>query len=174
MVEHGHELFNRSRERFKKDVSIHVSKERWKQQISNSKCECWLGFDRETGRPASFAINKLFPDYCDYSSMGISPDFPNNTYPMYGLIYEMNRYYLEDRKVPFVCDGARSITEHSNIQPFLEEKFKFRKAYCDFQLFYKPWLGVAVKTLFPFRRWINNSKIVAILRQEAWARGMEK
>lgn len=40
-------------------------------------------------------------------------------YVYYDLIYEMNRYYLEKRKVKYVNDGARSITNHSNIQLFL-------------------------------------------------------
>ena len=70
-------------------------------------------------------------------------------------------------------DGARSITEHSNIQPFLEDKFKFRKAYCDLQIFYNHWIGAAVKLLFPFRKLIKHPKVAAILRQEAWARGLE-
>jgi len=93
---------------------------------------------------------------------------------MYGLIFEMNRYYLQERGLKYVLDGARSMTEHSNIQPMLEEKFKFRKAYCDLQLFYKPLIGMAVKVLFPFRRLIKHPKVVAILRQEAWARGLER
>ncbi|MGM9704630.1 MAG: hypothetical protein ACI3YB_01395 [Prevotella sp.] len=49
----------------------------------------------------------------------------------------MNRHYLENRKLKFVSDGARSITNHSNIQPFLIDKFKFRKAYCNIRLTYK-------------------------------------
>ena len=47
----------------------------------------------------------------------------NSTYPYYGLIYEMNRYYLQELCLKYVSDGARSITEHSGIQPFLIEKF---------------------------------------------------
>ena len=35
----------------------------------------------------------------------------------------MNRYYLEELKLKYVNDGARSITEHSNIQPFLIDTF---------------------------------------------------
>lgn len=54
----------------------------------------------------------------------------NNTCPYYDLIYEMNRYYVEECKLQSVNDGARSLTEHSNIQLFLESKFWFRKAYC--------------------------------------------
>ena len=41
---------------------------------------------------------------------------------MYGLLLKMNQYYLDEIGVKYVMDGARSITEHSNIQPFLESK----------------------------------------------------
>lgn len=173
MLEVGCELFNKSRERF--GESQKITQEQWKNRLLRDKgSEYWIGYDIETGKPASFAINAVYDDYCDYSTMGISPDFPNNTYPMYGLIYEMNRYYLEERKIAFVCDGARSITGHSNIQGVLEDKFKFRKAYCDLDVFYKPWFGMAVKLLFPFRKLIKQPKVSAILRQEAWARGLEE
>lgn len=173
MIADGCEVYNRSRERF--GETKRITQEEWEVVIRNSKSnEFWIGYDKETMKPASFAINTIYDNYIDYTTMGIDPAFPNNTYPMYGLIYEMNRYYLEEKKVLFVCDGARSITEHSNIQSVLEDKFKFRKAYCDLKVFYKPVFGIAVKVLFPFRKWINNKKIAAILRQEAWARGLEK
>lgn len=172
MLEVGCELFNKSRERF--GESQKITQKQWKNRLLRDKgSEYWIGYDIESGKPASFAINTIFSDYCDYSTMGISPEFPNNTYPMYGLIYEMNRYYLDEKGVSFVCDGARSITGHSNIQVVLEDKFKFRKAYCDLEVFYKPWFGMVVKLLFPFRKLMKHPKVSAILRQEAWARGLE-
>lgn len=121
--------------------------------------------------PQCFAINKCYNDYCSYLTMGVNPNAPSSTYPMYGLILEMSRYYLEEKGLKYVLDGARSITEHSNIQPFLEQKFKFRKAYCDIQIYYKPWFNILIKVLYPFRKMIKNRKISAILRQEAWTRG---
>lgn len=173
MLAVGCGLFNLSRKRFGSHKEI--TQEQWESRLKrDGLCDFWIGYDIASGQPASFAINTIFKDYCDYSTMGISPDFPNNTYPMYGLIFEMNRYYLEEKQIPFVSDGARSITGHSNIQQVLEGKFKFRKAYCDIQVFYKPWFGVAVKVLFPFRKMITHPKVAAILRQEAWARGLEK
>ena len=171
MEEKGYEVFNKSRERFH-DASLFVSKTQFARRFNNPGLDCWLGFDKGSGQPAAFAFCTLFDGYCDYNTIGISPDFPNSTYPMYGLLYEMNRYYLQERGLHYVCDGIRSITGHSNVQPFLEEKFKFRKAYCDLQVFYKWYIGLCVRMLFPFRRWIKNQKIAAILRQEAWARGV--
>lgn len=173
MQENGLALFNKSRERFY-DKSLFVTQEAWNDSLNQDNLEFWLGYSKKDNTPAVFAINTAYDDYCDYNTMGISPDVPNNTYPIYGLLFEMNRYYLEERHLKYVLDGARSITEHSNIQPFLEDKFIFRKAYCDLQLFYKPWLGFAIKLAFPFRKWIKNRKAAALLRQEAWARGLDK
>lgn len=169
MLKVGCELFNKSRERF--GDSQKFTQEQWKDRLHRDKDnEYWIGYEIETGKPASFALNAIYDDYVDYCTMGISPDFPNNTYPMYGLIFEMNRYYLEERKTRFVCDGARSITGHSNIQTVLEEKFKFRKAYCDIKLYYKWWLNIAIILMYPLRNLIKNPKVKALLNQEAMAR----
>lgn len=92
----------------------------------------------------------------------------NSTYPYYGLIFEMNRYYLDELKLKYVNDGARSITNHSNIQPFLIDTFHFRKAFCRLHIEYRgiKWL---VRILFPFRK-IMPRKIKALLDMEAMAR----
>lgn len=172
MIEKGFELYNQSRERFGKD--LHVSFEEFSKRCKNPGQDFWLGIDRETEKAECLAFNRCYEDYCSYVSMGVNPNAPKSTYPMYGLILEMNRYYLEELGMKYVMDGARSITEHSNIQPFLEEKFKFRKAYCELQIFYKPVVGLVVKILFPFRKLIKHPKVAAILRQEAWARGLDK
>ena len=82
----------------------------------------------------------------------------------------MNRYYLEELGMKYVSDGARSITEHSNIQSFLVDKFHFRKAYCRLQVEYRWWVGVFVNLLFPFRKLIPVPKVKAILNMEAMRR----
>lgn len=82
----------------------------------------------------------------------------------------MNRYYLEELGVKYVNDGARSITEHSNIQPFLIDKFHFRKAYCRLQVKYQWWVGIVVKLLYPFRKLIPVLKVKSILNMEAMSR----
>ena len=173
MVRDGFELYNESRKRFN-DPKLMVNKEQWKNRCLSGGQEFWLAYSVETGKPEAMGINRKYDDYCSYVTMGVNPEAPTSSYPMYGLIFKMNQYYLCECGLKYVLDGARSVTEHSNIQPFLEEKFKFRKAYCDMQVFYKPLIGMAVKVLFPFRKWIKDKRIEAILRQEAWARDLEK
>lgn len=172
MVKDGFNLYNESRKRFY-DPKLLVTKEQWEKRCLSGGQEFWLAYSKESGKPEAMGINRIYEEYCSYVTMGVNPKAPTSSYPMYGLLFKMNKYYLWECGLKYVLDGARSVTEHSNIQPFLEEKFKFRKAYCDMQVFYKPVIRVAVKVLFPFRKWIKNKKIEAILRQEAWARGLE-
>ena len=130
----------------------------------------WAAFDKETGKMIAFSINSVHNEICDYETMKAIPSFQKSHYPYYGLLYEMNRYYLEEKGLNFVNDGSRSITNHSNVQPFLIDTFNFRKAYCRLHITYKWWFGLIVKSFYPFRRIIRHAKVQAILNMEAMAR----
>lgn len=131
----------------------------------------WGIFDQE--RLIGFCTVWLWlPDSCEYGLIGILPDYKhNNTYPYYGLFYNMNAHYLGERGFRYVTDGARSITEHSHIQDFLIQNFNFRKAYCQLELHYRWWMKIAVKLLYPFRKIMTLPRIKAILNMEAMQRG---
>lgn len=134
----------------------------------------WGCLKKDTGELVAFAINHIYEEQCNYETFKAKPEYLQRNYPFYGLIYEMNCYYLEKLKLKYVCDGARSITDHSNIQPFLEEKFKFRKAYCKLSVTYQWWLKPIIDILFIFRKIIRNSSVKAILKQEEIARKLKK
>lgn len=104
--------------------------------------------------------------------MKADPQYLNSTYPYYGLIFEMNRYYLDELKLVYVNDGVKSITGHSNIQTFLIDKFNFRKAYCRVQIVYQWWFKLIVVLLYPFRSLIPVLKVRAILNMEEVRREM--
>ena len=141
-------------------------------ESTDDRYEYWMVFEKTTNVAVALAINILKKDCCEYSSMKCDTNYMHNsTYPYYGLIHEMNRHYLQDVKLKYVCDGARSITEHSNIQEFLESKFNFRKAYCQLQIKYKWCVGAIVKVLYPFRKHVFHNKIRSLLRLESMNRG---
>lgn len=115
----------------------------------------WLCFDKESGEIAAYSINNYSYDRCEYEEIRAVPKFLSGSrYPLYGLLYSMNSYYLSDLKVKYVSDGTRSLTMHSNIQPFLEERFKFRKAYCHLQVHYVGWLRWFVFCFYRVHRFI--------------------
>ena len=134
--------------------------------------EFWGVFDRSDGEFVGFCANHVWEDTCEYGVVGIQPEYKrkSTSYPYYGLFYSMNEYYLKDKGFRYVTDGSRSITEHSNIQPFLEEKFHFRKSYCRLAVHYSWWMKILVKTLYPFRKIITIPQVKAVLFMESLTR----
>ena len=124
----------------------------WETMIAaDSVHEFWGVFEKESGMLIAWAMNTVDKGCVQYNTLKAIPGMMNKHYPYFGLIYEMNRYYLEEIGCRYVTDGWRSVTEHSGIQPFLEKNFKFRKAFVKMKLYYTWWLGIAVKLLYPIR-----------------------
>jgi hypothetical protein len=165
----GYEVHRAAAEGYKVKASVPTEADFRNEIINGPENEYWGSFDKGDGHLAAFAKNIVYEQMCDYSVMKARPDeLPR--YPYYGLIYSMNEYYLKECGLKYVNDGGRSITEHSNIQPFLMQKFNFRKAYCRINIVYKPWLAVMVKALFPFRKWIPLASVRSLLNQEEMTR----
>ena len=131
-----------SREEFERDID-NVSK-KW-------NCEFFAVTERESRKPACYAINIIEGDVCLYSTIKISPEFRKN-YCGYALISFMNDYYLNERGFRYVSDGARSLYHVTDIQNFLIERFRFRKAYCRLNVVYSPGIGLLVRLMYPFRK----------------------
>lgn len=151
-----------------------LSEKEFEAQMSRGKrdgFEYWGVFDKETNDFIGWCDVHPWADCCEYGVIGILPKYKHNsTYPYYGLFYSMNAYYLDERKMKYVTDGTRSITEHSNVQGFLIQNFNFRKAYCKLELHYQWWFGILVRLLYPFRKVISLPRVKAILRQEEFFR----
>lgn len=173
MSKFGLDIENKARAHYSVKASLMTNEEFCSQLERERKeggYEYWGIYNKETQEIVGFSINKVMYGYCFYEYIRILPECLGNTYPYYGLFYSMNQYYLEDRCMKFVSDGSRSITEHSNIQPFLIDTFKFRKAYCDLQVEYKWWLSFGVNLLYPFKKYMP-MKVKAVLNLEAMRRG---
>lgn len=168
LKKNGYPVFVEASESYKVK-SIPPTEEEFLSRINNAEeNEFWGCYDIETNKLVAFSMNCVSAESCEYRTMKAIPAF-QKLYAYYGLIYEMNRYYLEERGLKYVNDGGRSITNHSNIQPFLIEKFNFKKAYCHFDIYYKWWLRVAVRTLYPFRKLIKVPQVQSLLNMEAMA-----
>ena len=129
------------------------------------KFDFWGIFNKDSNELIGFCAVHVWDNSCEYGLTAIWPDYLSNaTYPYYGLYYTMSEYYLDNLHFEYVSDSARSVTEHSNIQPFLEENFNFKKAYCKLKLTYKWWFGAIVRMLYPFRKLIPNRNVRAMLR----------
>lgn len=162
MLQNGYPIQCAATESYKITTQV-PSESEFLQRIEHAdqSSEFWGAFNKED-QMVAFAINKINEDCCDYQTLKALPAAMKD-YVYYALIYEMNRYYLQERKLKYVLDGARSITEHSNIQPFLENKFHFRKAYCHLRIHYTWWLKWIITCLYPLRKFIPNRQIQSLL-----------
>lgn len=169
LLENGYDVFVAASDSYRVKA-VPPTREEFEARIKNAvENEYWGVIDIETEKLVAFCMNAVTDESCEYRTMKAIPEYQKK-YAYYGLIYDMNQYYLEERKVKYVNDGGRSITNHSNIQPFLIDKFNFRKAYCHFEIKYKWWLGLAVNCLYPLRKLIPVRQVKALLDMEAMAR----
>lgn len=135
----------------------------------------WVAFDKEKNTPIAYSSNKITENSVNYTYIKYHTDY-KNLYPSYALHYEMDKYYLDEKKLGYVNVGARSLLHETGVQDFLIHKFKYRKAFCKLNIVYNPMFGALVKVAFPFRSLINKipfsklSGVKAILKQHEISR----
>lgn len=126
----GYDVYSKSFTRYSNVAAGPAEFDKWEKSILDADYEIWGAFSNEDNSLIGFSLNNLLGNSVSYSTLKAIPQFLNSKRTFYGLFYSMNQYYLSQNKFEYVTDGWRSVTEHSNIQPFLEQKFLFRKAYC--------------------------------------------
>jgi hypothetical protein len=119
----------------------------------------------------AYCMCSLKDSTCNYSTIKFHPQYLKY-YSSYALFHTMNQYYLGERKLKYVNDGARNLVHKTNVQDFLITKFGFRKAYCKLHVKYSLMLRFMVLFIYPLRfvfyRFNNKFavKITALLFQE--------
>ena len=163
LLPYAFEIYKSAAELYKEKIFL-STEEQLRQRIEQATEDIeFFGAIRKSDlKIVAFSINILQDNTCNYSTIKSLPE-DRRHYCMYALFYEMNRYYLTEKKVQYVFDGARSVTNHSNIQPFLIDKFKFRKAYCHLKIYYKWWFKLIVIILYPMRNLIQHTSVRGIL-----------
>jgi hypothetical protein len=144
------------------------------EMIQNLEDREFFGcFDRQTNKLIGYAFNKV-GEGVNYLLYKANPDYYKSHFPFYSLFYSMNEYYLNDQNKLYVSAGFRILDSHSNIQTFLMDRFKFRKAYCKLVVHYVWWLRLAVNIFYPFRRYIKLRSANRLLFQEEISRSSIK
>lgn len=169
--EHGYKVYWLAQERYIMKQGTMLRQEfNLMLQQHDSSWEYWCAVDKSTGEMVAFSMNKVNAISCNYSTLKAIPSHMRLHYVYYGLIYEMNAYYLQQRGLQYVSDGARSVTNHSHIQPFLMQKFQFRQAYCDIRITYVFWLKALIYLLYPLRNIMPHAGLKALLNMESMQR----
>lgn len=175
----AYDVYRKAFGRYEAD-SRPVREEEFSDGIRNrdaSEWDFWAVFDK-TGSLIAYSQNRLEDSSCNYSTIKFDPE-GLRLYSSYALFFEMDNYYLNTLQLRYVNDGARSISHDTNVQNFLIDKFKFRKAYCKLHIAYRSDVRLLVMLLFPMRSFIGKfnvnplKKISVLLLQEEMRRSGE-
>lgn len=154
IAENGYDVFISAFDRYKRTKAPKITRDEFKKQKLildrfGDIVHFWGVFYK--GELIAYSENYIYDNTeASYSTIKFHPDYLK-LYPSYALIYTMNQYYLKDNKFEYVNDGFRNISHQTNIQGFLMEKFRFRKAYTDLYVLYRTYLSIYIKLTFPIR-----------------------
>lgn len=88
------------------------------------------------------SVNRKYGMFCDFDATYILHDYKKQNTVHFTVFLCDDRLLSSTKGFSCVSDGSRSVSEHSNIQSYLIDKFKFRKAYCRLDVYYNGGLGL--------------------------------
>lgn len=172
IVNNGYTVYKNAFQRYKTFERVFSECEFKSNLLSLPKeTEFWAVFEKNNNKLVAFSENLVRDNACFYVSMWYEPESLKN-FASYALFHEMNKHYLNERKLAYVSDGARSISHQTGIHEFLISKFGFRKAYADLNVIYQPVLSLAISAIYPlhslfkYGNWSIFQKISIVLEQE--------
>ena len=171
MVNQGYEVYKSSWDRYKDTHSQPMVKDKWVEHLLNNHEEYYGAFLKKSGALVAYCAVLIQSESAKYTEMKANP-VHLRCYPFYGLIFYLNHLLIDERKMLYVTDGARTISEHSNIQPFLEHKFLFRKAYCHLKIYYPWFVTLGIKLLRPLHK-VLPEKYQYLLRIDSFQRPVD-
>ena len=178
IANNGYESYKCAFDSYNTDLKP-VSKELfYDNMMKSNNYDFFAVYKKDDAEMIAYSSNTINNDVCSYTTIKLHPKYLK-LYSGYILFYEMNKYYLDDKKFKYIHDGARSISHDTNIHTFLVQKFKFRKVYCRLHIAYRNDIALFVKFLYPFKTLISKlnfsiaNKITVLLKQEEIRRSFE-
>jgi hypothetical protein len=158
IADNGYEAFRNASLRYSKNFKI--TQEEFRKSILpasdyNDIVNYWAVFYQN--KLVGFSTVLIYGSIeANYSSIKIDPAY-SGYYPFYSLIYNMNKYYLNELKFDYTNDGYRTILHSTSIQDFLIKKFNFKKEFTNIHVHFHPVIKFGLKTASPLRA--SGSKI---------------
>lgn len=151
ILKHGYRIFCEAAMRF--DIKPSWTEKEFIEYVDTvykGGGDFWIGYHIESGEPAMWESILKFEDHIIMDVERLSYKFTKHN-PTYGLNYKITEYYLKDKGYKYIDAGAKSLTEHSNVQDFLIDKFQFRKAYCQLQCAFDPKFKALIHIIYKFK-----------------------
>lgn len=176
---YAEELYECSHAAFSKyeNATNESSREQFIRSAENNTASVyWGGFEKESGKLIGYLIVRENQGFAEIVTAKFDPQYLN-THISDALYYTAINEYLLNAGMKYVSSGQRNINHVTNTQEYKEQTLGYRKAYCKLNIKYRFPLGLAVKVLYPFRRWLGRFDdkkavhlVIAILKMEELVR----
>ena len=111
-------------------------------------------FDVNNDKLCGFAYLKCASQSIDYSMHKVLPSEEKRAVNA-ALVFGVLKYFKDNPKYRYICDGSRAIKHKTAFQDYLEKYFGFRKAYCSLHIIYHPLIKAVIRLLYPFKEVIK-------------------
>lgn len=122
-------------------------------------------FYRETSQLCGFSLVAKQESAIHISSLKTIPEYEKyalNAALVDGILLEFNSLIEQGC---YVCDGSRNVLHETRFQDYLVKYFNFRKAYCRLYICYRGLVGVFVKILYLFRKFLKRLDHKALIHK---------
>lgn len=113
------------------------NKDEFRNDLENVNRDVWICIDRETNTVCGYSFCTVQEDMAFMRLVKVMPSFLKKEVNA-ALAYKICHYYLNERRLKYVCDGERNIRHETNYQDFLVKVLGFRYAYCRLNVVYHP------------------------------------
>ena len=146
-------VYREAIEKYKHKDFVERTEEQFKSGIINRSAnqEYWAAFLVENDLMIGYDGVGVYDDYVEdavgkysakYMKFGASD----------AITFSLCEYYLSLDNIEYVCCGERSINHETNVQSYLEQRFRFEKVYCHLNIVYNPKLRIIIPFLFHLRK----------------------
>lgn len=149
-----------------------ITKEQFSRQVNQwTKDSVFAGYDISTGQMAGYAHLTDYGSHVDFSVLRTKPEAEHLAINAAIIAGILEHYKYRFNGMFYINDGSRAIRHETAFQDYLEKYFNFRKAYCRLNIKYRFGVGLIVKCIYPFRKYIKDttsigSNLFGILRME--------
>jgi hypothetical protein len=135
-----------------------IIRENWIKNLcdneKNENTDYWGMFDKTTSQLCGYSKCIMQGSFVDLAMVKIDPAYLK-TGVNAAFVYIIIQEYINSGRFQYICDGERNLLHETNYQDFLIRYLGFRKAYCRLNIEYRPFVGVIIKVLFPFKKFIK-------------------
>lgn len=148
-LDYARELWEVNRAAYSKyqNADNEQSEKEFIHELETTTCEYWAAFSKENGELVGWICCYNFKDYAETKKAKYHPEF-QNLRPSDALHYNVLNHYLNELGKRYVLSGARNLNHKTNVQEYEIKNWKYRRAYCNLFVEYRPSLKWVVKVLY--------------------------